>query len=515
MRRKESKAKDDLKAVASTASASKGGRKSKAKSNTKTLSKFDIAKLTPALRKSPIKLRDWLDLHIPWFIGPRVDALEPAGGQRGTIITVHGTRFAANRTDNEVTINGTAVPVLAASSNALKVLATKDVDSGAVQVKVGTRTASSPYAFTVKGYPGAGDDGPPVYGTGEGSGATGDVNPIGTIRVMVVLCQASDRMPANLAAASTSTTNAWNNRHTYYDQPSFTRTNVQFDIAAAAATLDGVFTDFVDLSADVQNIKGDQLGRIAAFAAQQAQNEGFNLNNYQMLCAVMFTNGDFIRAWGGSDTQTFSYDNGKPVGDPARIHIDISLAQKINEVWIQVTANWGRFAHEFGHNIVSATTESGDGPATLGEDVYGSDLVDSSAATAQDFELMGNHDSHPIFTGYHLEKLGYYQGANVRELNWDRNPHTEEVDIIAHGISEDTDPNRFHIVKINVSDALTYYVEVRQRPGTTAQIFDDSIPIGGSPNQGGVIMTRVIAGEMNNNQQTRYSTIMHDDRAQT
>jgi len=332
---------------------------------------------------------------------------------------------------------------------------------------------------------------------------------------MVVLCQATDRIPANLTTVRTALTQAWNNVHTYYDQASFSRTNVQFDIAAAAATLDGVFTDFVDLSPDVQNVKAGQLGRIAAFAAQQAQNEGFNLNNYQMLCSVVFTNGDFIRAWGGTDTQTFSYDNGKPVSDPARIHIDIQLTQKINELWIHETANWGRFAHEFGHNIVSAPTATGDGTATLGEDVYGSDLVDSSAATAQDFELMGNHDSHPIFTGYHLEKLGYYGGANVRALDWDRNPHSEEVDIMAHGLSEDSDPNRVHIVKIKVSDALTYYVEVRQRPGATAQIFDDSIPIGGSANQGGVIVTRVIAGEMNNNQQTRFITLMHDDRVQT
>jgi hypothetical protein len=489
-------------------------RKSKSKPDLKPFSKFDVTKLSPALKRSPVKLRDWLDRHIPWFVGPRVDALEPVGGQRGTIITVHGARFAANRTDNEVTINGLPVPVMAASTNTLKVLVTKDVDTGLVEVKVGTRTSASPYAFTVKGYPGAGEDGPPVLATGAGNGAAGDVNPIGTIRVMVVLCQATDRIPANLATVRTALTQAWNNVHTFYDQASFTRTNVQFDIAAAAATLDGVFTDFVDLSATVQNIKGAQLGRIAAFAAQQAQNEGFVLNNYQMLCSVMFTNGDFIRAWGGTDTQTFSYDNGKPVGDPARIHIDITLAQKINELWIQETANWGRFAHEFGHNIVSAPTVSGDGTATLGEDVYGSDLVDASAATAQDFELMGNHDSHPIFTGYHLEKLGYYQGANVRELNWDRNPHSEEVDVIAHGVSEDADPNRVHIVKIKVSDALTYYVEVRQRPGATAQIFDDSIPTGGSANQGGVIVTRVIAGEMNNNQQTRFITLMHEDRVQ-
>ena len=405
---------------------------------------FNFARVPANVKKSPIKLRDWLDVQLPWLLGPRITSVEAAGGQRGTILTVHGVRFAAKRADNEVKINGTVVPVLATTSDTLKVLATKDVDTGPVTVTVGGRTATSAQPFTVRGYPGDGDDGPPVLSSGAGDGAPGDVNPIGTIRVMVVLCQATDRVPANLAAVRTALTNAWNNVHIFYDQASFTRTNVQVDIAANAAALDGVFTDFLDLSPSVQNIKGAQLGRIAAFAAQQAQNEGFVLNNYQMLCSVMFTNGDFIRAWGGTDTQTFSYDNGKPMGDPARIHIDISLTQKINELWIQETADWGRFAHEFGHNIVSAPTESGDGTATLGEDVYGSDLVDASAATAQDFELMGNHDSHPIFTGLSPREARLLPGRQHPTFTWDRNPHTEEVDIVAHGLSEDIDQSRSH-----------------------------------------------------------------------
>lgn len=477
-------------------------------------SRFDLAEIAPSIRKSPLRLRDWLELHLPWLVGPRIDALEPAGGQRGTILIVRGARFAAARSDNEVSINGTLVPVLAASASELRVLVTESVDTGAVKVKVGTRTATAASAFTVKGYPGDADDGPPVFAQGAGAGGAGDVNPIGTLRVMVVVCQVTDRVPANLATVRTGLNTAWSSVQTYYTQSSFTRTNVQFDIAAGAAQLDGTFNDFVDLSAAVQNIRSDQLGRVAAFAARQAQNEGFNLNNYQMLCAVVFTNGDFIRAWGGSDTQTFSYDNGLPTADPGRININIQLNQKINLLWINESADWGRFAHEFGHNIVSAPTNSGDGTATLGEDVYGSDLVDSSAATAQDFELMGNHDTRPLFTGFHLEKLGYYNNANIRELSWDRNPHSEEIDVVAHGLNENTTAGRVHIVKVNVSDALTYYVEVRQRPGTTTQVFDPQIPIGASANQGGVIVTRVIAGEMHNNQQTRFISLMHDDRVQ-
>jgi hypothetical protein len=477
------------------------------------ISKFDVNRLAPAIKKSPLKLKDWLDLHIPWLIGPRIDSFDPPGAQRGTILTIRGARFAASRSDNQVTIGGTSVPVLAASFGELKVLATKDVDTGPVKIKIGTRTAASPYDFVVKGYPGGGDDGPPVFAMGAGDGATGDVNPIGTIRVLVVVCQAADRVPANFANVRTGLNDRWTNVQTFYTQASFTRTNVQFDIVNTAAQLDGNFTDFVDL-AGVQNIIPGQLNRVAAITAQHAQDAGFNLNNYQMMCSVVFTNGAFVRAWGGSDTQTFSYDDGKPAGDPTHIHIDITLTQKINLLWINENPNWGRFAHEFGHNIVSAPTATGDGTATLGEDVYGSDLVDPGAATAKDFEMMGNHDSHPIFTGFHLEKLGYYQAANIKEVQWDRNPHSEDVDLIAHGLAEDANANRFHILKIKISNALSYYVEVRQQPGATAQIFDDSIPLGAAPNQGGVIVTRVIADEMHNNQQTRFITLMHDDRVQ-
>jgi hypothetical protein len=39
----------------------------KAKSTVRVLEKFDIKTIPPSIRKSPLKLSEWLDRHIPWF----------------------------------------------------------------------------------------------------------------------------------------------------------------------------------------------------------------------------------------------------------------------------------------------------------------------------------------------------------------------------------------------------------------------------------------------------------------
>lgn len=472
---------------------------------------FDVRSLGD-LARSPSDLLDWLRRHLPHLVGPTIDGFLPTRGPRGTVLTITGTTFSTTRTDNTVEIGGAPAFVLASSPTSLTVLTGADTDTGPIKVTIGGRTATSASDFVVTGYPTAGDtgeDGPPVVSQGEGSPQAGDVNPIGTVRVLVVMLRASDSAPPDPAFVRSVVSTDWDRVHTYYDQVSYGRTDVKVDLTDFAV-LDGTLSTFLDTS--VNNFSQSQLGRIAAIGADAAQKQGFTLNDYAMAAFVVYTNGAFVRAWGGGSQSTFAYDNGLPTSDPNRIHIGITANHAINTLFINETADWGRFAHEFGHNVVAAPASSGDGTATLGEDVYGSDLVDPSAATAALFELMGAHDTHPIFSGFHLDKLGYYQAANVRELTWNRNPFSQTFDLVAHGLAQDTDPNRLHLVKIKVSDALTYYVEVRQRPGTTTQIFDDQIPLGSAPNQGGVIVTRAIAGVMHNNQQTRFITLMHEPR---
>jgi len=126
--------------------------------------------------------------------------------------------------------------------------------------------------------------------------------------------------------------------------------------------------------------------------------------------------------------------------------------------------------------------------------------------------MMGNHDSHPLFSAFWMHQMGWYDAANVAELDWDRNPFSQEFDLVAHGLTQDADPNRKHLIRIKVSDGLFYFVEVRQRPDVAAgdtQVFDGNIPLpmGGTPD-GGVLISRAITGEMNNNQQTRLVTLL-------
>jgi len=485
--------------------------------------KFTKALVTREIRKrieAPVELAEWLRDHIPFIVGPTITHFEPVAGQPGCLVTIHGNNFAAHGADNEVEIGGYAAVVLSASSTELKVIVAREASTGPVKVTVGSRTAVGPQDFRLLGYPAAraGEDGPPIAytGTGTGPASSGDVNPIGNVRVLVVLVRPNDLVPT--AAARNMVVTAWDNVRTFYNQASYGKTNVQVDISANWAVLDGPMADFV--AGD--NIDWGQMGRLMAQAAQAAVNEGFTLDDYAMMACVVFLNGTFIRAWGNWAWPNFAYNNGKPVGDPDRIDINITVNHDLSLIAIQETANWGRFAHEFGHNIVSAPTFTGDGTATLGEDVYDSDLVDPRAATAQQFDMMGSHDNHPLFSGYHLEKLGYYAKDptvpgdvdNIIEIPWDRNPTSREFDIVAHGLIKNNSNTRVHLVKIKVTDGLHYYVQVRQRPGPTAQIFDDNIPLDGAMNQGGVIVTSVIADTLHTNQQTRFITLMHDESVQ-
>ncbi len=452
-------------------------------------------------------ISDWLNKKPPVPIGPVITQVDPFEAFPGDVIDISGGGFSAALDGNTVMVGGQPARVIRAAANKLKVIASLDAQDGPVKVQTGGLTAASPQDFKAKPYPvpGSGDDGPPAYFEGGANLQPGDLPSTGTMRVLVVLVNPKDIVPANPANARNDVIDRWNTVHTFYDQVSFTGLDVQVDTTTTWKPLLQNWSYYHDTAAD--NIKQSVLDQLTAEAAQIAVNDGKNLDNYGMMAVIVFLNGAFIRAWGGWSKQNFNYTDAA-----SGTNINITANHNVNLLTIQESANWGRFAHETGHNLIAAPSFPGGtiGSATLGEDVYSSDLVDPGAATAQEFDIMGDHDRHPCFSAYHMTRLGYYDGSNVVDLNWDRNAFSQSFDIVAHGLAKNTVVGRCHTIRIKVSDGLYYYIEARQRPGATAQVFDDNIPIGSAINQGGIIVTKVLMDTMNNNQQTRFITLLHD-----
>jgi len=120
---------------------------------------------------------------------------------------------------------------------------------------------------------------------------------------------------------------------------------------------------------------------------------------------------------------------------------------------------------------------------------------------------MGDHDLHPLFSAYNMNSLGWYAAGNVRTLTWDRSPNSFDIDIVAHGLTQNTDPNKVHLVKIYLGTGIEYWIEVRQKPGTTDQVFDQNFPTQGGAD-GGVIISRAVRSTQNNNQAMRVITLL-------
>ena len=451
-----------------------------------------------------VRLKDFLDLF-PFDVGPTIVDFQPWQGYAGTIMVIAGNGFSAERNENHVKVAGEPALVVEASPDRLVVITSSKTRTGPVEVTVDGDIAAGPRDFQALPWPkpASGDDGPPYSYAGIGPGtapAAGTVPPTGTAKIMVVACYPTDKVPADLTATRQDIVDTFAEVSTFYDQASYNALDVQADVTTFVPLLQNAdYYHRANGAAGYPNIDAAVLDQLMAECAQGAVDQGFDLDDYSVLVASVHMPGLSVRAWGGWSSSNFAYDDG------AGTTINIVTSQPLGLIAQRNDADWGRAAHEFGHNLV-------DGGLVLGEDVYSSDLVDPSEATVQNFDMMGNHDSHPLFSAFWMRQLGWYDSANVKELNWDRNPFSQEFDLVAHGLNEDTDANRVHLIRIKVADGLYYFLEVRQRPDTAGadpQVFDGNIPLqmGGTPD-GGVLVSRAIVGELNNNQQTRLITLL-------
>ena len=442
---------------------------------------------------------------LPAVPSPQITDFDPIRGHPGVELVIDGAHFSEERAQNTVTVGGAKALVVDASANCLRVITHKTSLTGPVEVEVGGLTGLGPVDFEALGPPAPDEDGPPIFFEGAGQGIDQGAPSKGTLRVIVALCQANDLAPPNPAAVRNAVVDTFGDVTTFYDQASYGELDVQVDVTNNWRTLDGTIAEMMDGN----NLAGSKLGQIIAEAAQQVVDEGIDLNDYVLIAAMVYTN-QGIRAWGGGSADNFTYTNAG-----AGINIDISTDHNLSLIWINETANWGRCAHEVGHCIVDTpgNLSAWENAKVLGEDVYRSDLVDPNAATAASFDMMGSHDTHPLFSAYYMEQLEYYSAVNIRNLQWDRNPFSQSFDVVAHGDAQNAAGGRYHLVKIKVSDGLYYNIEARQRPqvgAATPAIYDENIPLDGAANQGGVVVTKVLTDVVNMNQQMRFITLLHE-----
>jgi hypothetical protein len=450
-----------------------------------------------------------------------VASFSPTSGYQGTLIHIEGSGFAEKQTVNKVRIGNVDAIVVESTPTSIDAIVGLNATSGTVEVTVNDETITAADAFTLAPWPGPGsaEDGPPMFYKGAGAGVLKDLPSTGTIKVLVVPGYPTDLVPANQVAVRQAIAAAWVEVDKFYRQASYGRLNIQVSVAEWVP-LTGLFDDYVQLKSPppvpadepwwTPNLRPDTIERFRAELINDAVNsQDYDINQYDAVATYMFTDNQPIRAWGGSKGSNFAYNDG------ADIDINITADHELFLMSLGETANWGRCAHELGHCLVDSTN-----PAKLmGEDVYGSDLVDSSSATAESFDMMGAHDSHPLFSGYYMHQLGWFSDANViggdddAPLQWDRNPFSAEFVLAAHGVDEDDSAERKHLIRIRVAEGLYYFVEVRQRPQPdSGQVFDTGIPINGAFMDGGVVVTKVITGELHNNQEMRFITLMHESR---
>jgi len=449
---------------------------------------------------------------------PTVEVVDfhPSDAYAGVALAIVGNRFSEDRAANLVKVGNRPAFVVEATTTRLLVLTDPTCETGPVEVTVDGHLATAPRDFHVRPWPapGTGAEAPPysyegrglpgdgggwAAGGSPGTASAGDLPATGTARVLVVLTYPTDMVPASEAQVRNDAVATFGNVRTFYDQASYGALDVQVDVTQCVALLeDSAYYHRANGAAGYPNLDADVLHQLAAEAAQGAVDQSYDLDDYAVMVVLVHLPGLGVRAWGGGSMQQFTYNDG--VGTSINLVADHALSM----VWARHDADWGRAAHEIGHCLV-------DGGLVLGEDVYASDLVDPSQATAASFEMMGSHDSHPLFSGWYMQQLGYYAAPRILELPWDRNAFSAEYDVVAHGDALDTDPSRYHLIRIKVSPGLDYYVEVRQRPPAgAAQIYDTGLPVpAGATRRGGVVVTKAISGLVNNNQQTRLITLLH------
>ncbi|KAK0749691.1 hypothetical protein B0T18DRAFT_407344 [Schizothecium vesticola] len=469
---------------------------------------------------------------------PFVADFAPHFAYPGSLIVILGHNFYPRRDKNEVTVGGQRAIVVTAEPHRLVVISSFNSGVGPIEVCTNKGVGKSREDFTPIPGPAPSRlprDLPPLSYEGIGSGADDTVSiqpksinqivaaddtggPIraladqlpntGTSRVLCVCLYPWDVVPADPATARQAIVDKTDDVSLYYSQASY-----------GALTVDFTVTDFFEMTdnrdyyhdTSIKNFKEFELGQIWTEAAYLASKDGRDLNNFDVLMVACHVN-RFARAWGNIIIETGTRDLMRPKDPPRRpdeVKYSVDIPKRLFAMIVSETADFGRIAHEYGHNLI-------DSGSLLREDIYATQPPGTDS-TGKEFDLMGKHDNHPLFSAYFMNQLKWYESDgndNVLSRTWSNNEFHEEFDIVAHGnpTEKNTNSSRVHLVKITIGSSLEYWIEVRQKPGPAppggvAQVFDPLVPTQGAAD-GGVLVTRVVRHVQNNNQFMRLITLL-------
>lgn len=494
------------------------------------------------------------DLHLiltPTGPGIGVTSVSPEAGIPGTIIRVDGVGFDSDLFENTVYIGGSLCRIISGDASHLRVVALRDLMTGLVEVKAKGTTAFSTDPFlrggtTTLATPLADSDAELEEGMGFLSTARFDMMAQGLNQpLLVVLASPTDIDPEDLAPMGMTARDAiiakFAEVNTFFQQASYGLTSANFtvtdwfplsqgrdfycwqqeDVDRAQTKVDAAQADLDGLQLD----PGANQGQIDAAEAKleeaktkkrQAQDAQGKLQERDFAFAEALVQAkadlgaatfnsftDYVLVLAGPFKRGANYDTETGFNIESEIHgiqEDITFNNPKGIVYYAQGADWGRVVHELSHFFA-------------GGDLYTEGFADGSRleGLAAPFAMMGSHDSHPLYIGQRIEKLLDYfnesvPDGNVRFLEWGSVPDFDEViDLVSHAITQDpTGDDTRHLIKLQVTEGLVYYVEVRQRPDPSFgpqgdYVFDENIPLDPSnpPWEGGVIIYKSVE---NNNQ---------------
>jgi hypothetical protein len=471
------------------------------------------------------------DLLLPRSLDPVVDFFYPIRGCPGIALEIGGKNFSTKREENRVTVGSAPALVVEASSDRLKIITSYATRTGALQVEVGSCRASGSVDFQALPWPteSRGQDGPPILYTGFGRDRDDcDMPSTGELRTLIVLCHPADRVPTDLHALRDDTREKFESVRTYYRQASYDRLRLDPTVSTTWCRLDSNLEDLSGAAVPPQ--AADYAAREALGETSTLEERQAYLADFTLIISLLYTNDErSFHPFPLEEGELLQYTN--PDED-----INIELHNE-SSLWtvllLDETQSWDVWAHEIGHCMVSMPAEEivphdGGQPvgpwrwaAIIGEDLYPLHGVPMEASAAR-FDLMGSHRFRPLFSAYYMEQLGYYDPTvNISYRSREELPELdEEFEVVAHGVSENVDTSRHHLVKLQVAPGLLYYIEVRQRPDPDdpdSQLFDPELPVpyevGPAPDfetvptrSGGVLVTKVFVGRVNMNQSMRFIT---------